>query len=162
MSTSNTETLTLMFRGSSCGRMASNSEGEQTVFCRDCGAEIRLRAEICPGCGIRQRDAPESSSPASSGGDLTEHYSIAVWIVSLLFGLLTFPIGLITPIYLYIKASNKTGKEQGTWESWTVVLTGIVGIIAVELGGETGAKILWGLIGGLFLLFILVISAAAV
>lgn len=35
------------------------AQGE--VFCRDCGAIISDRAEICPECGIRQRPPPQSS-----------------------------------------------------------------------------------------------------
>ena len=30
------------------------------VFCRDCGAVISRKAEICPECGVRQRDPPSS------------------------------------------------------------------------------------------------------
>jgi TM2 domain-containing membrane protein YozV len=35
------------------------SAGE--VFCRDCGAVISERAEICPECGVRQQNPPKSS-----------------------------------------------------------------------------------------------------
>jgi TM2 domain-containing membrane protein YozV len=34
---------------------------EEYVYCRDCGERIRARAEICPDCGVRQRDPPASS-----------------------------------------------------------------------------------------------------
>lgn len=34
----------------------------RTVFCRDCGNELDERAEICPGCGIRQKQ-PEYQAP---------------------------------------------------------------------------------------------------
>jgi hypothetical protein len=40
-------------------------------------------------------------------------------------------------------------------EIWTVILTGIFGIAAVELGGRKGAKILWGIIAALLVLSIL-------
>lgn len=33
-----------------------------TVFCRECGAEIRRAAEICPECGVRQRPPPSSAA----------------------------------------------------------------------------------------------------
>lgn len=29
-----------------------------TKFCRDCGAEIHAKAEICPVCGVRQMPVP--------------------------------------------------------------------------------------------------------
>lgn len=39
-----------------------NAAGEpDRVYCRDCGERIRADAEICPHCGVRQRDPPESS-----------------------------------------------------------------------------------------------------
>lgn len=49
--------------------------------------------------------------------------------------------------------------EQGPWEAWAVILVGIIGIVAVELGGETGAKIALAL---LLVVPILVILAAVV
>jgi TM2 domain-containing membrane protein YozV len=39
------------------------AEGE--VFCRDCGEKISERAEICPHCGIRQKDPPTPEQPAT-------------------------------------------------------------------------------------------------
>ncbi|QLD85155.1 zinc ribbon domain-containing protein [Natronomonas halophila] len=40
----------------------TNADPETTVYCRECGSEIRRAAEICPECGVRQRSPP--SSPA--------------------------------------------------------------------------------------------------
>ncbi|MFT4884914.1 MAG: TM2 domain-containing membrane protein YozV [Natronomonas sp.] len=40
-------------------------ESETTVYCRECGAEIRRAAEICPECGVRQRSPPASSAVES-------------------------------------------------------------------------------------------------
>ena len=39
--------------------MSAGREGD-TVYCRECGAEIRRAAEICPECGVRQRPPPSS------------------------------------------------------------------------------------------------------
>ncbi|AFK18327.1 zinc ribbon domain-containing protein [Haloferax mediterranei ATCC 33500] len=39
----------------------TRDRGPNEVFCRDCGAVIDERAEICPECGVRQRDPPQSS-----------------------------------------------------------------------------------------------------
>ena len=36
------------------------STESETVYCRECGAEIRRAAEICPECGVRQRPATPS------------------------------------------------------------------------------------------------------
>lgn len=43
-----------------CGGMTEPTRGTD-VFCRDCGAEIRSNAEICPHCGVRQR--PPNATP---------------------------------------------------------------------------------------------------
>jgi TM2 domain-containing membrane protein YozV len=39
--------------------MSSESDTE-LVYCRECGAQIRQAAEICPECGVRQRAPPAS------------------------------------------------------------------------------------------------------
>lgn len=40
---------------------STRERGPGEAFCRDCGAVIDARAEICPECGVRQRDPPKSS-----------------------------------------------------------------------------------------------------
>jgi TM2 domain-containing membrane protein YozV len=37
--------------------MTNQALGPGESFCRDCGAAISSRAEICPKCGVRQRAA---------------------------------------------------------------------------------------------------------
>ena len=37
-------------------------------FCSDCGAIIKVKAEICPKCGIRQSAPPNSFSVVASNG----------------------------------------------------------------------------------------------
>lgn len=86
---------------------------------------------------------------------LTDQYSTIVWLAALLVGLLTIPVGLLIPAYFYIKADRGEGRSQSALEIWTVILAGIFGIAAVELGGRKGAKILWGIIIALFVLSIL-------
>jgi TM2 domain-containing membrane protein YozV len=44
--------------------MSSSEIVSETVYCRECGAEIRRGAEICPECGVRQR-APPASEPVA-------------------------------------------------------------------------------------------------
>lgn len=39
---------------------SSQTKGPDEVFCRDCGELISAKAEICPNCGVRQRDPPAS------------------------------------------------------------------------------------------------------
>jgi TM2 domain-containing membrane protein YozV len=42
--------------------MSSSETVSETVYCRECGAEIRRAAEICPECGVRQRAPPASEA----------------------------------------------------------------------------------------------------
>lgn len=50
-----------MPRPSSASGDGRDAPGPDEVYCRDCGAIISARAEICPSCGIRQR-RPASSA----------------------------------------------------------------------------------------------------
>ncbi len=76
-----------------------------------------------------------------SGQGTFDQYTTVQWIAAVIVAIISFPIGLAVPIYFYIKSNNGTAAEQGAWEAWGVILAGIIGIIAVELGGETGAKV---------------------
>jgi len=102
-----------------------------------------------------------SSSPRGDG--IFDQYTTIQWIAAGLVAVLTFPIGLAVPAYFYIKTSNGTAREQGAWEAWAVILVGIIGIVAVELGGETGAKIIIALallgIPVLFIIFAAVVGS---
>ncbi|WP_336338934.1 hypothetical protein [Haloarcula brevis] len=80
-------------------------------------------------------------SAAARSDGIFDQYTTIQWIAAVVVALLTFPIGIAVPAYFYIKTSNGTAREQGAWEAWAVILVGILGIIAVELAGETGAKI---------------------
>ena len=126
-----------------------NNVDTTNAFCRDCGESIKPNAEICPNCGVRQQANPQATKGTF------EQYTTIQWIAGVILGLLTFPIGLLIPAYFYIKSSNGTASEQGAWEAWAVILVGIFGIIAVELGGETGAKIILDLLLALPILLIL-------
>ena len=42
-------------------RSADRERGPNEAFCRNCGAVISDRAEICPECGVRQRPPPQSA-----------------------------------------------------------------------------------------------------
>lgn len=157
---------------------------EDFVHCYECGAEIRRSVDICNECGVRQKPAPQSQSvsgggpnPAQASGDervpdsrsqqttaestdLLQEYSIGQWLAAIGVGFITFPLGLVVPVYLYYKAQNGTGSEQSGLESWTAILFGIVGILAVEVGGRTAAKVLWGICILLVVLGVFVVVGA--
>jgi TM2 domain-containing membrane protein YozV len=46
---------------------SEDADGD-TVYCRECGAEIRRAAEICPDCGVRQRPPPSTAADALVDG----------------------------------------------------------------------------------------------
>lgn len=91
-----------------------------------------------------QSPAAESQTQQTTpeGATLTDEYSLFQWIGSVAVTFVTFPVGLVVPAYLYYKAQNGTGKQQSGLETWTAIL---FGILAVEIGGRTAAKLLWGL-----------------
>lgn len=75
-------------------------------------------------------------------------------------GLILFPVGLVIPLYFFIKASRDEPPDQGTLEVATVIVWGILGMIAVELGREEGAKALSALFVSMIVLFFLFILFA--
>ena len=94
-----------------------------------------------------------ATQQAGSGG-LTDQYSTVAIVASVVIGLLTIPVGLLIPGYFYLKAERGEGAQQSSLEVWTVILLGLFGIAAVEIGGRKGAKILWGLTVLVLLLFV--------
>jgi len=94
-----------------------------------------------------------------SGKGMTDYFTTVQLIATAIIALLSFPLGLLIPIYFYIKADNGSAAAWGPWEVWGVILGGIIGIIAVELGGELGGKIAVALA---ILVPVLVVLAAVV
>ncbi len=43
--------------------MNAIAKGIDEKFCGECGAVIKVKAEICPNCGVRQRPPPVAASP---------------------------------------------------------------------------------------------------
>ncbi len=44
-----------------------NQAIQQKKFCPDCGKELNIRAELCPGCGVRQFSASGSKNKIAAG-----------------------------------------------------------------------------------------------
>lgn len=64
-----------------------------------------------------------------------------VFVLSVIVAIMSFPIGVLIPVYFYIKADNGEAGEQTPLEIFAVLFAGIIGILGVELGGRTGAII---------------------
>lgn len=115
------------------------------VLCETCHEPISQSSSHCRHCGSQQPHGSDQQQKLTDS--LTDNYSIPIWTAAIGRAVLSFPLGLAIVSYLYLKSKNKTGMTQGPWESWTVVVIGILGIAAVEIGGERGAKFIWALIG---------------
>jgi len=136
--------------------MAQKSAAD-TVYCRDCGSLISARAEICPECGVRQRDPPSSiqSEASKLGEKYTDQYPLWVWVISVVFAAITFPFGLVIPAYFYYMAEKGAGENQSTAQMVIVILFGILGIAGVEIHkrlSEKDRKHALYAVGGLVLL----------
>jgi TM2 domain-containing membrane protein YozV len=46
------------------------SKGPDEKFCESCGEIIKLQAEICPKCGVRQKKSPTSGKSKTTAGIL--------------------------------------------------------------------------------------------
>jgi hypothetical protein len=118
--------------------------------CPECGTQVE--DDTCPSCG----ETKPAEIRAKDYG-LTDKYSLLQWFGAGAVGLLTFPVGLIVLGYLYYKCKKGGAIEQSSLETWTAILLGIIGIVAVELGGRKGAKISWGVFISLIAVIVLVV-----
>jgi hypothetical protein len=118
--------------------------------CPECGTKVDRNS--CPDCG-----ETKPAEVLSEDMGLTDKYSVIQWLAAVIIGVLTIPIGLVIPGYMFYKCKSGGAIEQTGFETWTVILMGIFGIAAVEVGGKKGAKVLWGIIIALILLIFIVI-----
>lgn len=51
------------------GSRGDQELGPDEVYCTSCGGVIKAEAEVCPECGVRQK---ETNQPQETGGDLPE------------------------------------------------------------------------------------------
>lgn len=76
-------------------------------FCRACGEVIKKEAEICPKCGVRQKEAIVYQDSKNSKKSNETALIILNW-VSIIF----FPLGLLVPIILFVTTKNDKIKKQ--------------------------------------------------
>jgi ribosomal protein L37E len=121
------------------------------VFCRSCGEAIKQEAEICPSCGVRNKDHHRSSSGRATEGtphDPTEYETtvsgtwwygvaggVALWVLVFLLsgfgggGLETFAgllallawVGLPVAIYFDIQYIRANGDWNPNIAVWVVL-----------------------------------------
>ena len=95
-------------------------------FCHECGATIRLKAEICPQCGVRQPLVPDQNRSHESGekekrGLLTTPVLISaignIAVGLCWFSLMCFPVGIPMIIlcifeFMYYGDSDRLSPEE--------------------------------------------------
>ena len=110
--------------------------------CPECGTHVE--DDTCPSCG-------ETKPPEILAQDygLTDMYSPIQWLAAGIFALLSLPVGLIVPGYLYYKCKKGGAIEQSAFETGTVFWLGVIGIIGVDLGGRKGVMFSWGFISSI-------------
>jgi hypothetical protein len=68
-------------------------KGPDEKFCHECGAVIRARAEICPGCGVRQ---PTEESERDQRFDYEPHRGTGILVLGVLsLFVMPLPLGLL-------------------------------------------------------------------
>jgi len=82
-----------------------------TKFCSNCGAEIDIRAEICPKCGVRQTSTVERVSNA--------------WF------LVPFFLLLINGVVAWLATRERDSKKAGYFLVFGLVWTVVVIILVV-------------------------------
>lgn len=128
------------------------TEGAPTKFCQTCGEQIHEDAVICPECGVEQ-PKKKSSSPTS----FVEAYPIWAWLAGVVLSIIALGWGLIPLAYFVLKGSQDDFEGQSTAEILTVLLFSLLGIVIVEVWGDSGATTFWKVIAILVAGFILLI-----
>lgn len=100
------------------------------MFCSSCGAVIKKEAEICPKCGVRQKDYEEEASPKSRmvafllciffGLFGAHHFyagKIMLGIVQILLGWATLFIWNIVDLIMILSGTfrDKNGRVIRNW-----------------------------------------------
>ncbi len=79
------------------------------MFCKNCGAEIDEKAEICPKCGVRVKPVPISTEKKSSGIAAIASFFILIFIG---IGLILLPLFWVYNIYDAYKTAERINASQ--------------------------------------------------
>lgn len=105
------------------------------TFCRDCGKPIKKEAEICPHCGVRQKEIPNSVSKSPGlaaiasfffsglgqiyNGEFSKGLTfivvqfINVGLMFLLIGFITYPLVWFYGIFDAYKSAERINQSMG-------------------------------------------------
>ena len=95
----------------------SRSKANDEKFCGSCGEPIKIAAEICVKCGVRQSQAPTSSLQKS------KWYQKTTWVV--IWCIFFFPVGIYG---LWRNSSIRRG--------WKIGVTAIIAVIVLVAGNQ--------------------------
>ncbi len=95
----------------------SRSKANDEKFCGSCGEPIKIAAEICVKCGVRQSQAPTSSLQKS------KWYQKTTWVV--IWCIFFFPVGIYG---LWRNSSIRRG--------WKIGVTVIIAVIVLVAGNQ--------------------------
>ena len=80
---------------------AAPNKAADEKFCSDCAAPIKLRAEICPQCGVRQKPAPASFSGTAENGKSRIAAALLAFFLGG-FGIHKFYLGQVVQGLIYL------------------------------------------------------------
>jgi len=79
------------------------------LFCKNCGAEIDEKAEICPKCGVRVKPIPISTEKKSSGIAAIASFFMLIFVA---VGLILLPLFWVYNIYDAYKTAERINAQQ--------------------------------------------------
>jgi hypothetical protein len=125
----------------------------RSKFCQNCGAEIDIRAEICPKCGVATADKSVENIPSGGPSGL----AITAFILSILgITCLCSIFGPILSIAAFIigwlelsKINKGNSSPKGKWMAvFAMIAGGIFALIGIVIVVFWGGMLFLSLLGG--------------
>jgi len=108
------------------------SSSSPTIFCFACGRQIDARAEICPGCGVRQRSAPSVATPAQSSNTWSYIAIICGVVALIIFPIVFGPIGIVM-------AAIGASRGESRWKAAMAVVV-VLMLVSMALGAYLATR----------------------
>jgi ribosomal protein L40E len=130
--------------------VVKKTESKPVKFCRECGAEINAKAEICPKCGVRTEISRSGSKEGFSFEKFVAGYIKKFWGLSpflkIVAGFLTslFIAPILISIFVFVSSLLSAGLMYGSMYggardigfaaifAFILVLVGWIGAILIE------------------------------
>lgn len=131
------------------------TKGPDEVFCRSCGDPIKRRAELCPHCGVRNRENTAGTSagerlqrspPTAPAGMFDDAFSypnrgrgsgrtLIVGTGLSLFWFLVFPIVLLQGYFVRVLGATARGEPvPPSFDDWgRMAVDGVLGLVIVTV-----------------------------